>query len=158
MAHNWIEGTLADVSNDQAHWQPQGKPNPIGGQYGHVLATEDFVVTMLKGSAPLMASDYAGKTGMSELPPPAPWDGWARQVKVDMPAMRGYAQAVYASTNTYLDTISDEDINRPLDLSGLGFGMQTIGFALQLLVLNVYSHTGEISALKGLQGNKGYPA
>lgn len=43
-------------------------------------------------------------------------------------------------------------------MTPVGLGQQTLGSSLgNLLVLNAAAHTGEISAVKGLQGLQGYP-
>ena len=95
---------------------------------------------------------------MSELPPQAPpWNEWAGRVQVDVEALHSYAQAVYQATDGYVASLSDEDLDRPLDLSAIGFGQQTLGFMLSILVFNVHTHTGEIACLKGLRGAQGYP-
>ena len=106
----------------------------------------------------MCASTWEGKTGLSEMPPQAPpWNEWAGQVQVDLDSLRGYAQAVYANTDSYLASLSDEDLNRSLDLSAVGLGQQTVGSFLSILVFNIHTHTGEIACLKGLQGLQGYP-
>jgi hypothetical protein len=165
-AHEVLEGTLQDVTSEQAHWSPPGTANPLGATYAHIVISEDGVINgMLKGSGPLSVSTWAGKIGVSELPPmPGPevgglpsWSEWARRVKVDQAALRSYAQAVYAATDEYLASLTDDDLNRSLDLSGLGVGQQTLGWLLTLMLSNVNWHTGEIACLKGLQGARGYP-
>lgn len=158
MAHGWLEGTMQGLTPEQAHWVPAGNPNPIGAQFGHVVTTEDFFLNTLKGQPPLMATRFAGKTGLSELPSPGDWTHWARSVRVDLDAAWVYAQAVFNNTDSMLATLSGEDLERPLDLSAAGMGMQNVAFMLNLMILNCYSHTGEISALKGLQGLRGYTA
>jgi hypothetical protein len=92
---------------------------------------------------------------MSEPPPEnPPWDEWAGRVQVDLPSLRQYAQAVYASTDAYLASLSPAD----LDAAFQGFvGLETLGSFLTGLGLHAGWHTGEISAIKGVQGNKGYP-
>jgi hypothetical protein len=158
VGHNWFEGTMRGVDSDLAHWQPQGKVHPIGSQYIHVVTGEDFFVnTVIKGGAPLMASTYAGKAGFSEPPPMGNRDDWTSRVKVDLDMARAYAQAVYAATDAYIASASDEELLRPIDLSTFGFGMQSVNFVLGLQILNVHNHCGEISAIKGLHGLKGYP-
>ena len=157
--HEFLEGTMQRVTSEMAHWPPPGKAQPLGANYAHVLISEDFLVNgLLKGAAPLLASTQAGKVGVSELPPQAPpWNEWAGRVQVDVEALRSYAQAVYEATDGYVASLSDEDLDRPLDLSAIGFGQQTLGFMLSILVFNVHTHTGEIACLKGLQGQQGYP-
>ena len=159
-AHEWMEGTLVDVTPDIAHSLPPGKPNPIGAQYAHVLTAEDmFVNVLICGGQGLMATTFAGKTGMS-LPQPLSreWDDWARQVRIDLPAIRTYAQALYASTDATLAAMTDADLERELDLTRIGMGTTTVGKLLGNVLINTLQHCGEISCLKGLHGQKGYSA
>ena len=164
-AHYSMEGTVADVTPEQAHWQPAGRANPVGASYAHAITGEDLVINgMLRQSAPMFASNWAGKTGLSEPMPgrigPS-WDdyaAWTRRVRVDLPALRSYAQAVYANTDAYLATLSPEDLDRPMDMSSLGLGEVNLAWVLSNLVMgHVHDLMGEISCLKGLQGAKGYP-
>lgn len=157
-ARNWFEGTMQGVTPELAHWQAGGKTQPIAANYIHVLTSEDLLMNaVIRGDVPLMASTYAGKTGFDEAPPPGNRDDWASHIKVDLDAARGYAHAVYAATDAYLASASDDDLNRMVDLTAMGFGMQTVSFVLDLLLLNIHNHCGEISCLKGLKGLQGYP-
>jgi hypothetical protein len=102
--------------------------------------------------------EWQGRTGWSEPHPlDGPWDEWGRRVTIDLPAMRAYAQAVYANTDAYLATVTPEEWSRPLDLTPVGTGHQTVGFLLTLVLLDGAAHCGEISTIKGLQGLQGYP-
>ena len=149
---------MQGVTPELAHWQPQGKPHPIGTEYIHVVTTEDFLLNgTIKGAAPLMMTTHAGKAGFSEPPPMGNRDDWAKRVKVDLDAARTYARAVYSETDAYLASATDDELTRPIDLSGLGFGKETVSFVFSLILLNVYCHSGEISCLKGLNGLQGYP-
>jgi len=162
-----LEGTMADVTPEQAHWIPPGLAIPIGATYAHVVLSRDGAVNgMFKGGVPLFAAGWAGKTGVSELPPASDpgkpgfpdWSGWIRKVKVDLPAMRKYAKAVYVATDEFLATLSPEDLERPIDLTALGLGKSTMGYVINNGILgNGFTHCGEISCLKGLQGKRGYP-
>ena len=158
-AHDWLEGTLVDVSPEMARDVPPGKPNPIGAQYAHVLTAEDmFVNVLIGGGQPLMATTFAERTGISEPQPLSPvWDEWARRVQIDLSAARGYAQAVYAATDAKLAAMTDVDLNREVILPIGGAWPTTAGQLLNNLLLNAYSHAGEISCLKGLHGRRGYP-
>lgn len=168
VAHDFLEGTIEGIGQEQALWQPPGTALPIAAHYGHVVVLEDFAVGgMLSGGVPLFASPWARKTGFSVLPPlPGPtvhgippWDAWARALSIDLPAARRYARAVYDATDQYLAKLAADDFDRPLDLSGVGVGLRTVGwFLTNPLLANVSMHCGEISCLKGLQGARGYPA
>ncbi len=155
---------MADVTPEQADWSPPGIATPLGASYAHVVLSEDMVVNgMLKGAAPMMATTWAGRMGLSEpMPMPGPewvnYADWNRRVRVDIAAMREYAQAVYASTSEYLSSLTPEDLDTPVDLTGLGFGHSNVGWVLSALVIgHINNIAGEISCLKGLQGAKGYP-
>lgn len=158
-AHQIVEGTVADVTDDIAHVPAPGKAHPIGATYAHIVMSEDFIVNMMvRGQQPLLMGEWAGKTGASE-PPPPPGPGvyeWACRLKVDIPQMKQYAQAVYKNTLDYIDSLSDDDLGREMEVPG--FGKNTVGYFMTISsVIHPSNHVGEISALKGIQGLKGYP-
>ena len=155
-AHQVLEGTMADVSPEQVHWSPPGNAVPVGAAYAHTLVGEDAVLNwMVRRAAPLFASSWAGRSGMSEPPPQnPPWDEWSRGVKIDLPSLREYGQAVYAATDAYLASLNPADLD--VEIDGFG-GKETLGHFLAGLALHTGWHTGEISSVKGLQGAKGYP-
>jgi hypothetical protein len=157
--HNWLAGTIEGMTDEQLAWQPPGKVVPAGGYYVHVLISEDAILNqVLQGRLPLMATDFQTTAGFSEpMSFGRPWDDWARRVKVDLPAARACAQAVYASSDAYLAGLSDEDLAEERDFSALNFGEQPVSALINQVVTNCAAHCGEISAVKGLQGLKGYP-
>lgn len=157
--HEVLEGTMADVTDALLNWQPPGIANSIGTNYAHIVTGEDFMVnSVARGGAPLLASSWAGKIGLSEPPPVgAEIHAWGKRAKIDLAALRTYAQAVYAETDKGLAALSDADLARELDLTAMGFGKQTVGWLYGIMLSNLNWHTGEIANLKGLQGQKGYP-
>jgi hypothetical protein len=157
--HEVLEGTMADVTDEMLHWQPPGIANSIGTNYAHIVTGEDGMLNgMVRGGAPLMASSWAGKIGMSEPPPSGDEiHAWSKRAKIDLAALRAYAQAVYAETDAGLAALTDADLNRPMDFSAMGFGQQPVSWAYGIMLANLNWHTGEIAALKGVQGKKGYP-
>lgn len=166
-AHWTLEATMQDVNVDMAHWGPPGIALPIGAAYAHYVTSEDLVVNLLiRGGVPLFAGSHADRTGLSELPPSGgegkSWEGeftaWCRRVRIDLAVFRVYAQSVYAATDAYLSTMPDTELDRSLDLSSVGMAKQSVGFVVNNVLLgHAFCHCGEISALKGLQGKKGYP-
>ena len=157
-AHGFLDATIEGVTSEQAYWTPPGTANPLAATYVHAIASEDLAINMvLKGGAPLYATEWAEKTGISEIQPLTTVE-WAHRVRIDLPTTRSYAQAVQAATDAYLATLTDEDLARVLDLTSFGLGQMTIGTLLNRMVLgHIDNMTGEISVLKGLQGAKGYP-
>jgi hypothetical protein len=163
-ARQVLDGTMADVTQAQVDFIPPGIANPLGATYAHVVCTEDMVVQgMFRQAAPLFASSWADRTGLSEpMPTPGPdWPNygpWTRRVKVDLAGVRAYAQAVAAETDYWLAGLSESDLDRPVDLTGAGLGQHTLDSAIALLVANhIGTETGEIAVLKGVQGARGYP-
>ncbi len=165
--HRLLEATMADVTEEVAARVPPGTALPIAACYAHVVVGEDGMVNgILKRGLPLFLGAWAGRTGLSALPPaPDPkasampdWTGWARTVKVDLAALRRYAEAVYASSDEFMAGLAAEDLSRPLDLTALGLGLRTVGFFVaEGLATHPFTHSGEIACLKGIRGLKGSP-
>ncbi len=157
-AHELLAMTMIDVTPEMAQVIPSGVANPLGAIYAHAILAEDGIINgLLKQSSPLFASSWVGKTGVA-APQMQLTLEWARSLKPDLQQLGEYAQAVYKATFDYLSTLSDGDLDRELDLSGVGLGQRTLGWALAALVVgHMSSMVGEISCLKGLQGAKGYP-
>lgn len=158
-SHEMLEATLADVTPEQAQWDPGGKANPAGSTYAHIVFGEDGFLNMILGRPVLGMTSFAGKTGVSEPPPMgADSEQWFKNVKIDMPALREFAQAVYKNTDGYIATLKPDDLQREIDLTNMGLGKRTLAWLISTLgVTHPASHAGEISCLKGLQGAKGYP-
>ncbi|MBM3944410.1 MAG: DinB family protein [SAR202 cluster bacterium] len=156
-AHDWLEATFQGVNHDQAHWKPAGTANTIAASYAHVVTSEDAIVNvMLKGGAPMMATSWAGKTGLSALPPQGDqWFEWGRNLKMEKPAFQKYAQAVYANTDAYIASLKESDLLRKVQSPA---GEMTVLQMLGVLAHHARDFSGEISAVKGIQGLKGYPA
>ena len=65
-ARELLEGTMAHVTQQEAEWSPPGLATPLGATYAHIVISEDGTVNgLLKGAAPLFASNWAGKVGVA---------------------------------------------------------------------------------------------
>jgi len=157
-AHELFDLVTADLTDELAHWQPPGTANSIAATYAHAICGEDGIVQMmLKGGAPLFASMWANKTGVSD-PQFHSSPEWARTSKIDLSALQKYKEAVYAATNEYIASLTDSDLDAERDLTKQGLGVRTVGWCLAALVIShLHNMTGEISSLKGSQGAQGYP-
>jgi hypothetical protein len=153
-----LEMVMADVTDEQARWMPPGIANPIGALFAHAyLAADGVVHALLQGIPPLYASTWADKVGV-EAPQMNLTIDWARSIRPDLPALRSYGQAVSEAISIYTGKLSDTDLDREIDLTGVGLGIRTVGWALNGLVAAHHNNmAGEISALKGIQGAQGYP-
>lgn len=150
-----VAGDDADVTQEQANWQPPGRANSIGAVYAHVIVGADLALsTTINGEAPLIAREYGGHVGLSELMPTGDWHEWARGLEVDLQQLTGYAEHVYADWNRYLQSVVADD--RAIDLSAVGMGTRTMTQFLTMQIEHFSGHTGEIACLKGIQGIMGY--
>jgi DinB family protein len=158
-SHDILEQTIADCDQQTLDKNPAGATiTNIGSIYAHMVFSEDGILHgMLQGKPPIyQAQNWAARTG---LPMPAPGGfspEWARGVKLNLAPFREYAKAVYAATDAYIAGLSDADLERKVDT---GFvGEQTVAFVMSsVLAWHAAQHTGEIAALKGVQGLKGLP-
>jgi len=162
-AHWTFEATMADVTPEHFRWQPPATTNSIADNYLHAVCGEDEVVQgMLQHKPTLASTSWEGRSGLSSTPPgahgSAGWVDWVRDVQVDLPAVRQYAQAVYAATDQYLAGLTEDDLDRTIDMSSSGLGTQTLNWVLFNFVIgHAADHMGEIAVLKGFQGLKGLP-
>jgi hypothetical protein len=156
--HYLLEMVMADVTDEQARWTPPGVANPIGAMYAHgLLAVDGMVNGLLKGGAPRFATEWEGQLG--DWPPQmqVTFD-WARGIQPNLSALRQYGQIVVADADAYLDQLEETELDRAVDLSAVGLGIRRVGWILNALVAaHLNNMAGEISALKGVQGAKGYP-
>lgn len=161
-AHQTLELTMVDVTDEVAQYMPPGTANPIAGTYAHLVFSEDmFMHNFLKKTKPLMETTFKDKTGASEVQP-AEWKvaypKWLKEVKLDMKEFREYANAVFADTEEYVASLSEKDLEKDVDMSAFGMGeRKTYDFIANLITGHVYPIMGEISVLKGIQGLKGFP-
>ena len=157
-AHQLLEDTLGDVTPEQLHFRPSGHALPIGAAYAHVIFVEDILVQqVLKKEPALFAAGT--KSGASE-PMPSFTEGdweryeeWTRRVRIDLPKLRAYGKEVYAATDAYLASLTESDLDQWVAF----FKSSLASMISRGLIGHVDNLTGEISAVKGLQGLKGYP-
>ena len=80
---------------------------------------------------------------------------YMRTIRVDLPVLHEYTKAVAGAAQGWLASVTPEDLERKIDTP---IGELNLGQLLETFVIwHVNAHCGEISALKGCQGAKGYP-
>ena len=85
------------------------------------------------------------------------WHEWGTRLRINGGELHEYAEAVFASTDEYLAGLTDSDLEQKLETK-TAVGERTVFDMLNGAVLfNIAWHTGEIAALKGQKGLKGYP-
>ena len=93
----YIQQVMADVSSEDAHRDPGGTMQTIAATYAHASVSTDWLLNNVFGGKPaLYETDWAGKTGVSEVRPDITPE-WGKSVQVDLAQHSAYAQAVFGS-------------------------------------------------------------
>jgi hypothetical protein len=150
----------ADLTQEQADWMPTGIANPIGALYWHAVSGADEVVHQwCRGQEPLHQKDgWREKVLTVSVPEPehgGDYLAYMRAIRVDLPAIHEYTKAVAEAVQGWLASLTPEDLERNIDTP---IGELNLAQMLETFVIwHINAHCGEISALKGCQGVKGYP-
>jgi hypothetical protein len=150
----------ADLTQEQADWLPPGIANPIGSMYWHAVSgADDVVYRWVLGQEPLyQRAGWIGKAlavAVPEPQEPEKYHEYMRTLRVCLPALHEYAQALAADLQGWLSTLTPTDLERTIHTP---IGDHTVAHVLELFVIwHINAHCGEISALKGCQGARGYP-
>lgn len=156
-ALDFAHAALADARNgtdDQLHFIPEHGSHSIAWCLWHTTRIEDLLVNMrFKGGPPVWNQEWADRTGL-------PFDGFgtnmsdedAQAIRIrDIAAFQAYQEAVWASTDAYLASVSDEDLER--ELPSRSGPPETIAQAISLHMVGHFNgHRGEINTLRGMQG------
>lgn len=161
-AFDVLEQMVSDLTQEQADWAPPGLANPIGALYWHVIAHIDEIVhDWGMGQPPLKESAGWEERVVIVRPPAEEGDplGEMRAVRVglrvDLPALHDYAQATSQAIQDWVGGLTPEDLERPVETT---VGELSLAQMLEAYIIwHINVHCGEISALKGVQGLKGYP-
>lgn len=154
-AHQLLDGTIADCTPDVlSHKPPCATIAPIGAIYAHVVVSEDILVNEVAGGGTtVIAGDRWGqKLGISD-PVPFQTPG-AVSLIADLTAFREYLKLVLDSAHRFIEAATDEDLRRMVDTP---LGQMPVGtFVATIPATHIPMHMGEIAALKGIQGLKGF--
>jgi hypothetical protein len=78
-----------------------------------------------------------------------------RTLRVDLPALHEYARTLAEAMRGWLSSLKPEDLERSVRTP---VGELNLAQLLETFVIwHINAHCGEISALKGCQGARGYP-
>jgi uncharacterized damage-inducible protein DinB len=151
VADDLMAQVIRELTAAQAAWRPEGSTaNPIAATLMHVYSTEDRQIQGMQVKQALFES-----RGWQDRLGTDPNAGWASAVHPDPDALRAYAAAVRAASHAYLNGIDSATLDQEID-SPRGKRPLAASLAL-LLVTHKLGHMGEISALLGCQGVKGFP-
>jgi len=150
--------TIEGLSDDQLHFRPLNAGNHIAFILWHCVRTEDNVLNLLlqKKKTVWNAEGWDEKLGMD---PRTQGTGMSAEeaagVRIrDIGEFKKYMESAFKSTEAFLETVKEEDLEQVHDLPFLGKRnlYQLIG---GIILHHGANHLGEISYVKGLQGMKG---
>lgn len=152
LAHELLDRAIEQLFAGTDSIQSRCRGTSPAACYAQVVWCEDVSINgmLTTGGIPLALSVWAGRTGLSELPPLAEatdWREWGRRVQLDFPRFQTYARAVYAATDNYLATLPDEAIDTS--------HAERPGCLLSALLLTLSMRRGEIACLLTLGNQAG---
>lgn len=151
-----LDGVMQDMTPALFNWAPPGTANTISATFVHLLNSEDhFIQDVLQGKPSVWESGgWSAKTGIPKPPGIGQdWSAFKRQPTAIQPLLE-YKAAVWAATDAYLAVLTPAELDRQVPFAG---GTRTVAEMLMLAVSQAHGHSGEIAALKGVQGAKGLP-
>ena len=158
--HSAFGGAVKGLSQDEAHFRPNNKANHIAFIAWHYTRTVDNIVRFVLQRQPTvwMAGKWDQKFGLDSKTQGtgmSPGDAAALRIS-DIQAFYSYMNEVWQEAKIYLDTVSEQDLDRKMTIKPLG--ELTLREVLgNTLLTHGYTHLGEIWLLKGLQGLRGSP-
>ena len=153
-----IHGSYRDAREvqtlEQMHFVPEGESHSVAWVLFHATRIEDLMINAICQGKPLLfdEDDWAERTGF-------PTDSFgtgqstdeAKAVRLkDLDAFSEYAEAVYAATDAFLDSLDDDGLDREVKL---GDRVETVADNIRLhLITHLNGHRGEINLIRGMQG------
>ncbi len=155
-AHQTFRGIMQDVNDAIAASVPAGNIQPIGPIAAHAVLSEDYFMSVAMGSSPIFQLEgWRPKLGVPDAENTRLTDEVAAGTILNLEAFNEYATKVFASTEGWLENADADALGREVDTP---FGkMPALALAGGLVLYHISEHSGEIAAIKGIQGMKGLP-
>lgn len=156
--HDILEQAMDGLTPEQLHHQFENATiETIATIYAHTVMSEDYLVngTVLDQSPLFEREGWAEKVGVGMIPFGGDYPRWMAALRdADFPALRAYAEQVYAESDATIAGLTEIDLDRMVnfvDDRSLGNFLGTV------IDWHAIHHGGEICALKGALGGKGLP-
>jgi hypothetical protein len=146
-----LDACVGDLDDDHYNWNPSGTCNPIAKSHVHAVTSIDFFVNGVLKGAPLRWPEVAAAHGL----PANPLQLWQSDARIPLCAIREYATSAEAIALDYLTSLSEADMDREVETQF--FGKRSVAYIVQLAGMHLAGHTGDMAAVKGIQGLKGLP-
>jgi hypothetical protein len=140
----WLRGLEGVSEQDAAVHHGPNPMNSIGWIVGHLTWQEQR---------------YLLSRAQGQLPRPDIQEHFAYGAAMTTPAFSETLaawKAITAATDSYLDRLDTNDLEKDLPLDGRAVG-QTLGSALRRLTYHYWFHIGEIQAIRQMLGQRDLP-
>lgn len=140
-----LSQVTADLTQEQIDWQPPGVVNTIGSIYSHILSYVDWFIQDL----------CIDQKPFPESVESALMEHGLCHVQADLAETHESAGALLEKAKGWLSSLTPADLEiiRNTTIGELNQGKMVEAY----IIWHINVHCGEISALKGCQGLKGYP-
>src|SRR5262245_2456700 len=110
MAHGLLDQVIADCDASALFDPVSGSTTQtIGAIYAHAVVAEDAIVNgLILGKPTLFSAGKLEGTGVPVPSSPRMDAEWAQSIKMNLPAFREYAAAVFAATHDSVAALTDE--------------------------------------------------
>lgn len=159
--HEDLETAVRDLTPEQLHWRPSDGCNHIAFSLWHYVRTEDNLIRFVlqdRRTTVWLEQGWNERFGLDRV---AQGTGMGQEdaIAVRLPPaaeFSPYMRAVWQSTEEYLGSITDNDLQRVFTVRPFG-ERPAVQVLAENLLTHGFSHLGEIWVLRGLQGLKGSP-
>jgi hypothetical protein len=148
---NLMNAASEGMDEAQYNWAPGGTCNSVAKSHVHAATSMDFFINAIAQGKPLLWTERGAKAGL----PGNPMEIWGFGGTIPMDTINAYSNEMQKIVLDYVGSLSDADLDREIDTQF--FGKKSLGWIIQLVGLHCAGHTGDISAVKGMQGLKGLP-
>jgi hypothetical protein len=151
-----FDGVMQETTEEQINWIPQGTANSIGVTLVHMTNTLDNAFHKILQNKPSLweSAGWGEKLGLSG--PPGRVHGWdeIKSKHLVLEPVLAYATNVFTQVDECLTGLPPVELDRLVTVYG---NERPVAEMIIMQFSHALIHTGEIAALKGLQGVKGLP-
>lgn len=151
-----VEEALDQVSGEVLTRRPSGNGNSIAWLIWHLARVEDVQISEVAGLQEVWtAQEFAARFALPLAPGDTGYGHSSREVDVVRTRpelLLGYYDAVHRQTVAYLQSLSDEDLDRVVDTSW--DPPVTLGVRLVSTLADCLQHVGQAAYAKGLDPSR----
>jgi uncharacterized damage-inducible protein DinB len=148
-----VRAAVKELTPEQLRWAPAKGANPIGWLIWHLTRIQDdHVADLIDGKQLYITGDWAAKFGLKSDPSDIGYGHSPAQVAAVAPAswhaLVDYYTAVHGRTLSFIDSLSDADLDRIVDENW--DPPVTLGVRLVSVLNDDTQHVGQAAYVRGL--------